>query len=118
VIIGKNSSVGHSCEIRQSLISENSAIAHFNFIGNSMIGTDVNIEAGAITCNHYNERIDKSIYVRWNNEQIKIPGQKFGALIGDHSRIGANAVLSPGTVLPQRSIVGRLELVEQNPISG
>jgi hypothetical protein len=39
--------------------------------------------------------------------------QKFGALVGDHSKIGANAVLSPGTLLLPHTLVRRLELVEQ-----
>jgi len=34
-------------------------------------------------------------------------------LIGDHSRIGANAVLSPGTILAPHTVVARLELVDQ-----
>jgi acetyltransferase-like isoleucine patch superfamily enzyme len=34
-------------------------------------------------------------------------------LIGDHTKIGANAVLSPGTLLAKKSIVKRLEFVEQ-----
>ncbi|MFH7031624.1 hypothetical protein [Flavobacterium aquidurense] len=33
--------------------------------------------------------------------------------MGDNSRIGANAVLSPGTILTKNSIVKRLELIEQ-----
>jgi acetyltransferase-like isoleucine patch superfamily enzyme len=38
---------------------------------------------------------------------------KFGALIGDHCRIGANAVLSPGTILKPGTVVPRLALVDQ-----
>jgi len=34
-------------------------------------------------------------------------------LVGDDSKIGANAVLSPGTILEQNSIVDRLELVKE-----
>jgi len=43
--------------------------------------------------------------------------EKFGALVGDDSRIGANAVTTPGTLLPPRSIVRRLELVDQSESS-
>ncbi|MDZ7614086.1 MAG: LpxA family transferase [Flavobacteriaceae bacterium] len=43
------------------LIFANSATAHFNSIGNSIIGADVNFEAGSICANHYNERQNKSI---------------------------------------------------------
>lgn len=35
--------------------------------------------------------------------------------LGDDCRIGANAVLSPGTLLKPDTIVGRLELIEQDP---
>lgn len=48
-----------------------------------------------------------------NNKIIDTNCLKFGALVGDNSKIGANAVLSPGTILEQNSIVKRLELIEQ-----
>jgi acetyltransferase-like isoleucine patch superfamily enzyme len=40
---------------------------------------------------------------------------KFGALVGDGSRIGANAVIAPGALLERGSIVGRLQLIDQKP---
>ncbi len=105
--------IGTGCEIKSSIIFEQTAIAHFNFIGDSIIGSNVNIEAGAITANHYNERIDKEISVCYNNKIIKTGTKKFGALVGDNCKIGANAVLSPGTLLNKNTIVKRLELIEQ-----
>lgn len=92
-----------------------SAIAHFNYIGNSLIGENVNFEAGSICANHFNERIDQIISVKFNGETIITNSEKFGSLVGDNSRIGANAVLSPGTILNKNSMVKRLELVEQLP---
>ncbi|MBX2835282.1 MAG: hypothetical protein KTR35_00425 [Gammaproteobacteria bacterium] len=38
---------------------------------------------------------------------------KFGALIGDGCRIGANAVLAPGTILETDTVIPRLALVDQ-----
>jgi bifunctional N-acetylglucosamine-1-phosphate-uridyltransferase/glucosamine-1-phosphate-acetyltransferase GlmU-like protein len=90
-------------------------IAHFNFVGDSLIGSHVNFEAGAIVCNHWNERSDKQIRLAYNGQIIETGTEKFGALIGDGCKIGANAVLSPGTILAKNTIVSRLELVEQNP---
>jgi UDP-N-acetylglucosamine diphosphorylase / glucose-1-phosphate thymidylyltransferase / UDP-N-acetylgalactosamine diphosphorylase / glucosamine-1-phosphate N-acetyltransferase / galactosamine-1-phosphate N-acetyltransferase len=113
VILGNFSKIGTGCEVKSSIILEETAIAHFNFIGDSIIGNHVNFEAGAITANHFNERENKNIFVRYNNETINTGVVKFGALVGDHSKIGANAVLSPGTLLPPKSIVKRLELIEQ-----
>jgi len=113
VYLGESVSVGPGCEIKTSIISAKSSIAHFNFIGDSIVGSDVNFEAGAIIANHHNDKPDKRIYVYHNAQIIDTGVDKFGSLIGDHSKIGANAVLSPGTILPANSIVKRLELVDQ-----
>jgi len=105
--------IGPGCEIKSSIICSNTAIAHFNYIGNSIIGRNINFEAGSIAANHYNERTNKKISVLYNSQIIETNSDKFGSLVGDNSRIGANAVLSPGTILVKNSIVKRLELIEQ-----
>lgn len=114
IYLGNGVKIGPACEIKQSLIFSNSAIAHFNYIGNSIIGSNVNFEAGSICANHYNERQNKSISVYYNQEIIQTNTEKFGSLVGDGSKIGANAVLSPGTVLDKNSTVKRLELIDQS----
>lgn len=113
IYLGNAVKVGPGTEIKQSVILDGSATAHFNYVGNSIIGKNINFEAGSICANHYNEREDKRIYVLHGNVTIDTNTEKFGALVGDNSKIGANAVLSPGTILPKNSIVKRLELVEQ-----
>jgi UDP-N-acetylglucosamine diphosphorylase / glucose-1-phosphate thymidylyltransferase / UDP-N-acetylgalactosamine diphosphorylase / glucosamine-1-phosphate N-acetyltransferase / galactosamine-1-phosphate N-acetyltransferase len=113
VFLGNDVKIGPSCEIKSSIIFSKTSIAHFNFIGDSIIGGNVNFEAGAVTANHYNERTNKQIEVLYNREVIKTNTHKFGALVGDNCKIGANAVLSPGTLLEKNTIVKRLELVEQ-----
>ena len=105
--------IGRSCEIKSSFIHAGSKTAHFNFVGDSVIGRRVNIEAGAIVANYRNERADKQIVVLIDGQRVEAGVTKFGAFIGDDSRLGANAVTAPGTVLPPGSIVRRLELVDQ-----
>lgn len=114
VFLAPGAKVGISCEIKTTGMLENSAVAHFNFAGDSIIGQNVNIEAGAILANHFNEREDKTIFVHLDGQRISTGMQKFGALVGNDCRIGANAVLSPGTLLRPGTIVKRLELVEQD----
>lgn len=113
VYLDKSVKIGPGCEIKSSIICSETAVAHFNYIGNSIIGRNINFEAGSIAANHYNERANKKISVLHNSEIIETNSDKFGSLIGDHSRVGANAVLSPGTILIKNSIVKRLELIEQ-----
>ena len=89
-------------------------IGHFNFVGDSILGSHVNMEAGSVIANHFNERKDKTIHVLVDGKLYAAGSEKFGALIGDHTKIGANAVLSPGTILEPESVVKRLALVEQH----
>lgn len=105
--------VGPGCELKTCFLFKGSKAAHLNFIGDSVIGAGVNIEAGAILANYRNERMDKRIVIRGDFGAIETGVDKFGALVGDNSRIGANAVIAPGAILPPRTIVRRLELVDQ-----
>ncbi len=113
VFLGESVEIGPGCEIKSSIICSRSSVAHFNFIGDSIIGSHVNFEAGSITTNYHNDKVDKRIFSVYNSKVIDTGVDKFGSLVGDHSKIGASAVLSPGTLLPKNSIVKRLELVDQ-----
>jgi UDP-N-acetylglucosamine diphosphorylase / glucose-1-phosphate thymidylyltransferase / UDP-N-acetylgalactosamine diphosphorylase / glucosamine-1-phosphate N-acetyltransferase / galactosamine-1-phosphate N-acetyltransferase len=113
VILDDKVRIGAGCEIKQSVIFSETAVAHFNYIGNSIIGSNVNFEAGSVAANHYNEREDKIISVMYGGVTINTGIKKFGSLMGDGCRVGANAVLSPGTILPKKYVVRRLELIEQ-----
>jgi UDP-N-acetylglucosamine diphosphorylase / glucose-1-phosphate thymidylyltransferase / UDP-N-acetylgalactosamine diphosphorylase / glucosamine-1-phosphate N-acetyltransferase / galactosamine-1-phosphate N-acetyltransferase len=105
--------VGPGVEVKSSFLFANVRLAHFNFVGDSLLGTGVNLEAGSIVCNHRNERADKQILVRLDGHLLGTGVEKFGALLGDRVRIGANAVLAPGTVLAPNAVVGRTMLVDQ-----
>jgi UDP-N-acetylglucosamine diphosphorylase / glucose-1-phosphate thymidylyltransferase / UDP-N-acetylgalactosamine diphosphorylase / glucosamine-1-phosphate N-acetyltransferase / galactosamine-1-phosphate N-acetyltransferase len=113
VWLGRSVVVGASVEIKSSLIGPRSRVAHFNFVGNSILGADVNVEAGAILANHRNESADKEIVCVLNGAEIRTGCDKFGSLVGDGCRIGANAVLAPGTILPRGTLVARLKLIDQ-----
>ncbi|MCJ7716448.1 MAG: hypothetical protein MUO54_08010 [Anaerolineales bacterium] len=113
LFIGDQVVIGPGCEVKSSIIMPHSALAHFNFVGDSIIGSMVNLEAGSVIANHFNERDDKVIYVLVDGKKISTQAIKFGALVGDRTKIGANAVLSPGTILVANSVVPRLQLIEQ-----
>ena len=113
VYIGKKVNIGANCEVKQSIIFNYSRIAHLNYVGNSIIGEDVNMEAGAVLANHFNEREDKQIDVLADGKKIFTGATKFGSLLGDGCRIGANSVLNPGTIFKRNSVVERLTLINQ-----
>ena len=115
VFIDAGCIVGPSCELKTTFMFSGSKVAHLSFVGDSIIGSRANIEAGATVANYRNECEDKIIRIRWNNDILKTGVHKFGALIGDDTKIGANAVVAPGALLKKRTIVPRLSLIDQSP---
>jgi acetyltransferase-like isoleucine patch superfamily enzyme len=77
---------------------------------------DVNLEAGSIICNYRNERPSKEILVRVGSAVYGTGVEKFGSLIGDGSRIGANAVVAPGALLERGSVIGHGKLLDQEAL--
>ena len=106
-------SFGPGTELKSSFVFRGTKLAHFNFVGDSILGEDVNLEAGSIVCNYRNERTDKDILVRLDGALHRTGVQKFGALVGDHARMGANATLAPGTLLCRGAVIGRMALCDQ-----
>mgnify|MGYP002720338789 FL=1 len=98
--------LGPGTELKSSFLLDGCKLAHFNFVGDSILGAGINMEAGSIICNYRNERPDKEVRVRLNGALHGAGVEKFGALLGDGIRVGANAVLAPGTLLLPESIVG------------
>jgi bifunctional N-acetylglucosamine-1-phosphate-uridyltransferase/glucosamine-1-phosphate-acetyltransferase GlmU-like protein len=101
---------GPGSELKSSFVFAGSKLAHFNFVGDSLLGQDVNLEAGSIVCNYRNERQDKEVLVRIGASLRRIGCSKFGAVVGDRCRIGANAVVAPGALLSSGSILRRAAL--------
>jgi len=105
--LAERCTVGPGSELKSSFLFSGTKLAHFNFVGDSILGSDVNLEAGSVVCNYRNERSNKEIRVRVCATLHRTGVDKFGALIGDGSRIGANAVVAPGALLTPGSIVRR-----------
>jgi NDP-sugar pyrophosphorylase family protein len=103
--------IGPGAELKTAILMRGTKLAHFNFVGDSIVGEDVNFEAGSIVANYRNEMADKRIRIG----AIDTGVDKFGALIGDHARIGCNAVIAPGAIIERRQIVRRLALIDQHP---
>lgn len=107
--------VGPCCELKSSFMFKGSKIAHLTFVGDSILGTGVNVEAGAIIANYRNELANKTIRFRFEGRLIETGVDKFGALVGDNARIGANAVVAPGAFIRPGDRVGRLGLLDLYP---
>lgn len=111
--LGADCTIGPGCELKSSFVFNATKLAHFNFVGDAILGEGVNIEAGAVVCNYRNERPQAGIRVRIGGVLEDIPALKFGALVGDGARLGANSVVAPGALLPPGTVVHRAALLDQ-----
>ena len=111
--IAADCTFGPGVELKSSFVFSGTKLAHFNFVGDSILGERVNLEAGSIICNYRNERSDKEVRVRVEGKLHGIGQARFGALIGDDCRVGANAVVAPGVLLEAGVVVARMALLDQ-----
>lgn len=51
-VLAENVHIGNFVEVKKANIARNSKVNHLSYIGDTMMGADVNIGAGTITCNY------------------------------------------------------------------
>ncbi len=96
-IIGDNAVVGHCSEIKNSILQNKSKVASLAFVGDTILGKSTRIGSGIILANR---RFDqKNIEVKINGEKYDTGIDFFGSIIGDSTRLGANATCVPGTFI-------------------
>jgi NDP-sugar pyrophosphorylase family protein len=101
VITGKDCIIGHATEVKNSIFLNRASAAHFNYVGDSILGNDVNLGAGVKIANY---RLDHAtVTLMYQGKKVATDLKKFGAVIGDQTQIGCNAVTSPGTLIGPRS---------------
>ncbi len=96
-LICDHAKVGHSTEIKHSVMFPHSKAPHFNYVGDSILGHNVNLGAGVILANY---KLNGSpVSVKSESKVYNTNVTKFGAVIGDGCSIGCNSVTNPGTLI-------------------
>ena len=90
--IGEDAKIGNFVEIKKSIIGKGSKVSHLSYVGDTTMGSEVNIGAGVITCN----------YDGVNKHQTTIED---GAFVGSDTQliapvtIGKNATIGAGSTI-------------------
>ena len=107
--LSKGSRVGNFVEVKKSKIGKNSKINHLSYIGDSVVGKNVNIGAGTITCNYDGKKKNKTKILD-------------GAFIGSNTsliapiKIGKKAIVGAGSALTRNVKNKSLALTRANQI--
>ena len=94
-VLKSGSKVGNFVEVKKSTIGKKSKVNHLSYIGDSVLGKDVNIGAGTITCNYDGVKKSKT--------NIK-----------DKVFIGSNSSLVAPVTINENSIVGAGSVITKN----
>ena len=90
--LSKGSRVGNFVEIKKSKVGKNTKINHLSYVGDAVLGKNVNIGAGTITCNYDGKKKNKT----------KISD---GAFVGSNTtliapiKIGKKVIIGAGSAL-------------------
>jgi bifunctional UDP-N-acetylglucosamine pyrophosphorylase/glucosamine-1-phosphate N-acetyltransferase len=104
--IGSRARIGNFVEVKNSRIGRGSKANHLAYIGDATVGEDVNIGAGAITCNYdgaakHETKIGDRAFIGTNTSLVA------PLTVGDGAYIGSGSVITkdvpPGALAVERS---------------
>lgn len=97
LIAGKGCVIGHDTEVKHCILLDEAKAAHFAYLGDSILGNQVNLGAGTVLANL---RLDHAnVVIKWKEGRLETGMKKLGAIIGDRSQLGCNSVTNPGTLI-------------------
>ena len=97
--IKSGSKIGNFVEVKKSTINKNSKVNHLSYIGDALVGKEVNIGAGTITCNYDGRKKSKT--------NIK-----------DKVFVGSNTSLVAPVTLNEKSVIGAGSVITKNVTKG
>ncbi|MCB1691496.1 MAG: hypothetical protein KDI19_01960 [Pseudomonadales bacterium] len=110
-ILADGAVLGHASELKNSILLADAKAPHFAYVGDSILGRDVNLGAGTKLSNlAVSSEKDASgkrptIHLMINGEPVDTGLAKLGAIIGDFSQTGCNSVTNPGTLIGRNTLV-------------
>ncbi len=111
-VIDQGARTGFSCELRNTVIMPGSRVGHLAFVGDSILGFDVEIGASVVLSNY---RFDGAeVQVMLQNQLVSTQTDKFGAVIGDAAKIGCGVVVLPGRTIGYNSWIDPSIVVQKD----
>ena len=96
-LLSAGAEVGHGCEVKNSVLMADAAVPHVSYVGDSVLGTDVNLGASTQVANlrHDGEPVKLTV----KGDRVSTGRRKFGIVAGDGVRTAINTSLDAGVVL-------------------
>ena len=89
--------IGHAVEVKNSVIGRRTNVPHLSYVGDSVLGQDVNFGAGTTVANLRHD--DSAVSLTVKGERVSTGRRKFGVVAGDGVKTGIDTSIDPGVVL-------------------
>jgi len=96
--IGDRATIGANSEIKHAILLPGAAAPHLNYVGDSILGSRVNLGAGTVLSNFRHDGAQVAIRLA-DGGKLPTARRKLGAILGDRVATGCNCVLHPGVVV-------------------
>lgn len=96
-VLKQGAHVGHSVEIKNSILMGGATVGHLSYVGDSILGRNVNFGAGTTVANLRHD--GEPIRMQVKGESVDTGRRKLGVVCGDEVKTGINTSLNPGIVL-------------------
>jgi len=110
--IGPGASVGHAVEVKNSLLMADARANHLSYVGDSILGRDVNLGAGTIVANLRHD--DAPVELTVAGERVSTGRRKFGVVLGEGAKTGIGTSLNAGVTLSAGARTGPGEVVSRD----
>ena len=94
--------VGNSTELKNVILFNKVQVPHYNYVGDSILGSHAHMGAGSICSNL---KSDKKFVVIHGEKDYNTNLRKVGAFLADYADIGCGCVLNPGTIVGKNTSV-------------
>ena len=111
-VVGEGAKVGHAVEVKNAVLMEGATVGHLSYVGDSVLGRDVNFGAGTKVANLRHDGADVKLTVK--GERVSTGRRKLGVVVGDGAKTGINASLNAGVVLSESARVAPGEVVTRD----
>ncbi|OIB57155.1 bifunctional sugar-1-phosphate nucleotidylyltransferase/acetyltransferase [Natrialba sp. SSL1] len=111
-LVDEGASVGNAVEIKNSVLSRGTSVSHLSYVGDSVLGRNVNFGAGTTVANLRHD--DEAIKFTVKGERLSTGRRKFGVVAGDEVKTGINTSLTPGLKLDAGATSKPGEVVERD----
>ena len=95
--IGPDVEVGNGVEIKHSVLMDETSVNHLSYVGDSVLGADVNFGAGTVVANLRHD--DESVEMTVKGETVDTGRRKLGVVVGNGTKTGINTSLNAGVKL-------------------